>query len=472
MNKTLFISILVSILLVMPAFAALDVQSEVVEGDIFLDEQAIYNIKLSNPDPVSKVIQIYPDDVAWYVQLEPSITKIPGNSSIDTVLYLIPNAWANTGAKMVRVFVGSSTTGEQYILQLPVYVKSFDSPQKDYSPSVELTVDFSEDADPRESLDAVVYLRNRNKLDIKEMKLVVESEMFRKENILPLGPQAETRERFSFSVDPLTPPGDHRLDVFVIVNNKTVSQERINFKIIPYAEFVAKKDTVDEVFKRSSEYVVTNKGNVELTDNFRVETSFLKKILTRTIPWADRVSVTKGGYFEWELTLQPGEETTILVIENFRPIIYFLLFVTMSAVLYFIYRSPVVARKDAIVTGSSAEGISEMKVLIHIRNRSQDLIENIVVSDMIPSLASLVKEAKLGTISPSKIIRHAKKGTIIKWELDALEPFEERIISYRLKSKITIVGGFTLPQTKVKFNTNKDRERITFSNKSQVSLGL
>jgi hypothetical protein len=139
---------------------------------------------------------------------------------------------------------------------------------------------------------------------------------------------------------------------------------------------------------------------------------------------------------------------------------------------YFIYRSPVTIKKEALVMGSSHSEISDMKVLLHIRNRSQDLIEHLKITDLIPSIAELATEQHLGTLAPLKVIRNEKKGSIVKWELDALEPFEERIISYRLNSKITIVGGIRLPPAKIKFETLKGKERVVRSNSSQVNIGL
>ena len=141
--------------------------------------------------------------------------------------------------------------------------------------------------------------------------------------------------------------------------------------------------------------------------------------------------------------------------------------------MYFLYRSPVTIKKESIVTRSIAkEGLSELKVLLHLRNRSPDIIESVVFTDKIPALATLIKEKKVGTIAPTKILNHQKKGTIIKWEFDVLEPFEERIISYKLSTKMTIVGGLSLPPAKIMFKTKKGTDRIEKSNKAQVSPGV
>ena len=145
---------------------------------------------------------------------------------------------------------------------------------------------------------------------------------------------------------------------------------------------------------------------------FRVETSFLRRFFTKAVPSPESVNLKKDAYMEWALRLAPQSETKIVVVENFRPVIYVMLISIVTLIIYFIYRSPVVIRKEALVVGTSHGGITELKVLLHLRNRSQDLIENLTVTDLVPGLGELVKENSIGTIMPSKVIKHDTKGTI------------------------------------------------------------
>ena len=111
-----------------------------------------------------------------------------------------------------------------------------------------------------------------------------------------------------------------------------------------------------------------------------------------------------------------------------------------------------------------------MKIIIYIKNRSSEIINNIFVNDKVPSLAELIKESYLGTLEPTKILVHDKKGTIVKWELKSLEPFEERVITYKIKSKLNIIGGISLPPTKIRFDTKSGRERVIFSNRCELRI--
>ena len=128
--------------------------------------------------------------------------------------------------------------------------------------------------------------------------------------------------------------------------------------------------------------------------------------------------------------------------------------------------------KQGQYTLNIPKGTYTITALYYENNQPYTAEENINITDWIPSIATHKKESHVGTLAPKKILKHLKRGTIIKWEIDALEPFEERIISYKLKSKIAIVGGLTLPHSKIKFETDKGQERTVTSNRSRINFGL
>jgi hypothetical protein len=469
------IVLLIAIVCIASVSGQLKVDVGIIDNSIYLDELAKYSISVTNPDRVAKTVRIYSPDIEWHVENEPSIAIIPSGETVSAELRILPSSmWVSPGAYIAHVVVESIATDELISINIPIYIKSYDSAVRQYVPSVELRVSFPEEIDPREDNHILVHLVNRNRLNIEELEIHVTSRLFKEVRVVPLEPYptGERRENILFRIDPLTAPTEDILEVSLRTGNRTFSREIRTYKIVSYADFVQKEDTIQELFKKSSEYIIVNEGNVEKEDVIRLPTSLFKTVFTNTIPKPDKVSLTRNGYMEWSFDLRPMEEKKITVVENYRPIIYLLLLSIVISMVYYLYRSPVMLRKESIIIGSSKEGISEMKVLLHIRNRSPELIESIKVTDHVPSIAEVLKESHIGTIAPSKIIKHERKGTIVKWELETLEPFEERIVSYRLKSKIAILGGLTLPPSKIKFDTKKGKERVIKSNSSQVSMGL
>jgi hypothetical protein len=89
---------------------------------------------------------------------------------------------------------------------------------------------------------------------------------------------------------------------------------------------------------------------------------------------------------------------------------------------------------------------------------------------LIPRIAELIKEYDVGTLTPSNSIRNERKGTIIKYEVGDIMAREERIISYKVRSSLSILGGVSLPEAVSKFTTATGKERTTSSNRPKVKF--
>jgi len=114
-------------------------------------------------------------------------------------------------------------------------------------------------------------------------------------------------------------------------------------------------------------------------------------------------------------------------------------------------------------------GISEIKILLHVKNRSNFTIDEIDITDTIPHIGEMDKEIQIGTIKPVSIAKHKRIGTIVKWQIISLEKYEERIITYRIRSKLSILGGLILPAAKLKFK-EKGKDRVVKSSKLKLNV--
>jgi len=134
-----------------------------------------------------------------------------------------------------------------------------------------------------------------------------------------------------------------------------------------------------------------------------------------------------------------------------------------------LFRSPVVLVKKTQVLRSTEGGINKLKVLLYIKNRSSQNVSNVRVIDIIPRLADFVEKNYEGTLNPS-VIKKLEKGTLLKWNINMLEPSEERIIYYNVQNKLSVLEGLTLPVAVAKFNVKGNIERSTKSNVLDVSF--
>ena len=171
MNKQLIIVSLIFLFLITSVYA-IDISAEVetIENSIYLDEKAVFKLNINYTDSYSKVLSIYTQDIKWYVDIEPSLNRIGAKTIEEVELTIVPSAWAEQGAQIAKVIVESPNTDEKITLQLPIFVKSYGD-KKDYSPSVELRVSFPESINPKDTIPVELHLRNRNRLDIDDLRI-------------------------------------------------------------------------------------------------------------------------------------------------------------------------------------------------------------------------------------------------------------------------------------------------------------
>jgi len=136
---------------------------------------------------------------------------------------------------------------------------------------------------------------------------------------------------------------------------------------------------------------------------------------------------------------------------------------------YFWFRSPIFVKKSVRVVSSGEEGVSQLKVVIELINRGNKMVRQVRVMDLAPRLADVVAESKETILAPSKVIPNEQRGTLLRWDIDMMEPKEHRVLMYKLHTKLGVLGGLTLPVAAVKFVV-EGQERETVSNKPEIKF--
>ena len=168
------------------------------------------------------------------------------------------------------------------------------------------------------------------------------------------------------------------------------------------------------------------------------------------------------------MTLDGGESTTVTYLTNYRILFYLLLISVAFLLFYALVRSPVVVNKKAVTTSNGGSGgLSEIKVTLDVRNRSKKPLKEIIVTDYVPGIAGVQETLELGTLKPREI-KHLKKNTVVTWFLAELDSSEHRIITYKIRAKLHIVGTFSLPRASVEFKKSKRTKGKAYSNPFQL----
>ena len=109
-------------------------------------------------------------------------------------------------------------------------------------------------------------------------------------------------------------------------------------------------------------------------------------------------------------------------------------------------------------------------MLIHIKNRTNKMFNDLIILDRIPKITEIGRGFEIGTVKPTKVMYHPAKGTIAKWEITSIDSFEERVIGYKLQTTMNIIGGLTLPLAILKYRAANGHEKAASSNRIRVIL--
>ncbi len=450
-----------------------DIEIVPIKSSIDEDDIAQYNLTISNDADIEDTfLTPYTSDADWVLTTDPQVFKVPAKSSLSYTIFVDPKTEVIPGQYGSTLNVKSSVSGQIRKSMFLIYIRPLNPLPMGYTSSIALNVEVPTDIDPTKQIPLKVYIRNRNAKEYQNLTIEIKSELINKIYSTYFKALEEKTEEFSFNIDAYTKPKDDKLTVTLYNGNETINQIKVPIRVIAYSD-VKEKTSVDQRFlKTKTTVTLTNFGNIENNNPYKYEIGFFQKIVTTTLPAGyNYVTNDKNNReMDFPLNLGPGDSMSIEITTNYRFLVYTLIIIIVAIVIYYQLRSPVIVKKEAMTHEATSQGVSEFKVKVLIKNRSQKPVENIKIIEVIPSLALLVKEAAVGTMEPTKVIQNENKGTLIRWDINYLEPFEERIITYRLKSKLNIVGGLTLQPTKAKFETSTGRERVTFSKKHKIEI--
>jgi len=477
--------VLVVIMLVLCSFlvSALSFNAKVtkIQDRIDIEGIAEFNLTIYNNLEYKQKFSIrtldYPQwDVSTRPVVNPITLEVPGNGSNSIKLYADPLNIISKGAGAIDVNVQiKNSLGEKKVVPLRVSLVSTESLLSGYVPTVIASVKMFQDGedtkelDPRKTVTFSISLNNQNPLDYEKLVIKLNSNTINKEVIDKLGPRESKKLEVEVALDPKLDPQDDKLTVTVYSDEDIIVDPMVSkFEIKPYS--LISKNIVETrgFLKVIKDITFTNVGNSRYEGKVSVETTSFSNMFTITRPKGQVIGDDKDKKIEWDISLEPGEETKFILSENYSVILVLILLIIIGIIAYKISKSPLVLVKEASNVKKKEGGLSEFKIVITVRNRGAKKLNHIHVSDKVPKIADVEKELSIGTLQPAKIMKHEHKGSMIKWVIDELAPGEERIINYRIKSSLSILGDFSLPVAKAHFWENK-KEKSTKSNSLSIS---
>lgn len=459
--------LLVILLFAASALAESEITVEPIKNSVTLLETASFNLSVTNNAGEKQRYSVFSFVQGWDIEPYPLKDKImeiyPGKTKT-TIIKVKPKETFKPGIYNLDLNI-ESDLGEKHSASLKVYV----SPQQpmDYLPSIKVTVNINKKINPQEPLSIGLFLENRNPLNLEDLVIKLQSDIpeFNEESSIHLPPLEKKNIELTVTLNPFQKPGKYFLFFSFEKNEEPVKIIPQEIEILPIAsQFQTSIVTEESFLKTTNNILVRNTGNVKNTQNVTFPVSFWENLFTQS----DAKTIKEDGqrYLFWKITLSPDETITLITIKNHRYPFY-LLFLAIVLVSVFLYlKSPVSLVKNAVST--KREGtLSELKITLHLKNLTKKPIKDIEVIDLIPGIADIEKSLELGTLKPEEV-KHTKKGTLVKWKLSEIEPKEHRLISYKIKSKLRILGTLKLPRAKAFFG-RQGKKKAAYSNAFKIS---
>jgi|TARA_B100001964_G_C14260228_1_gene614981 hypothetical protein len=471
-KKSILFTFIFSMFLSVAYAVSFDAEAVPIDNKIIIDEFATFQISIKNNLQQNDEYRIYSLDFpTWDVRTDPIVNPITlelmpseeGNIEI----VVDPLKIKDIGTYQVNINVKSKVTNELFGIPLKVSIMSTDPLIQGYVPTVVTSVGIPQNINPKEEVPIKIILNNQNIIDYPELIIKIESNLIKETITTQLGPKEEKTLELKANLDPLTEPQEDNLVVAIFKGDKSIINPIVRkIEIIEYAEKEVISEDKKFFLERTHYNFVSN--NKDYEGKFKIETTLLGSIFSSTNPKTKIVTEDDKRYFVGDVKLE-NNAMRIDITKNFIPLFVVIILLIVVAISYYALRSPLLITKQAKNIVKKEGGVSEMAVILHIRNRSQDKIKDIEISEFIPALVSVGSDVPIGSLQPTKVLKHERKGSaIVKWDIDSLDASEERVLSYKIKSQLSILGSFSMPATKATFKSD-NKSFTSSSNRLSIS---
>ena len=468
MSRTWFLSSAIVVLLLFSALslAASEVVITPIKNEIRLGQQASFQLTITNHATEKQRYSVYSlqNGQGWNVDPSPlkdKIIELNPEKNYTTTIVARPLEDFPPGIYFVRISV-ESDLGEKYQNALKVYL----SPEKplDYLPSIKATIDMDDKVNPQQPVLIKLFLENRNPLHLSNLKVTIQGDIpheFHKEAFVDITPLEQKTVEFAITPNHFQQPKTYTLIFVFEREGETVKVVEKKFEIMALTPaFTVTKASKTIYLKVFNELSVTNLGNVVNIQEVKMPVTFWQALFSNS------PSKTRDGqrYLVWEVSLEPNTSMTINYVVNYRILLYLGVLLVLFVLFYTYVRSPLEIKKHASTTRGGEEGsLSEIKLILEVKNVTGTAVRDVEIVDIVPTIVNVEKSLELGTLKPVEI-KHTLHGTKVVWTIPELEGYEHRLITYKVKAKLNILGTVSLPRATARFIRKSGRKGKAYSN--------
>lgn len=440
--------------------AVTDVEKNAETGGL-----AKFSLDITNNKDQNEVFAITPDpfgaspfsDIFESIIAVPSTVSIPSHDSrtVEVSIRVLEQVKPGRNYRTF-VLVKSTRTDSKKEVNLVVTVV----PPKEL---VTMTTNLPNDVFPGKGINLDVDLKNNIDLTLDPLDLVIKSDFFEYKDTLRLFPYQDTTKKVTFDISSLTPYGTYTLSISGFYKGKLRSSYVKDFNVVKNPDVKEDVATKRGFLVDTIKLTKINGGNSIIDERFVIPLTKKEQLFTSFSKEPTKITDENVG---WSFDIGPGETEEITITTDYR-LFALAVLIAVFVLFYFAYKvtRTITVEKSMFRVKERQDGITELKVIIHVKNNGGSVLRNVRVTDLLLRLMNPINEYI--TLKPVKI-QKGELGLRMIWELNELSPGEERIISYRVESKLHIIGRAQIPPALLTYMKNKriyhlKSNRLTFS---------
>ncbi len=251
-------------------------------------------------------------------------------------------------------------------------------------------------------------------------------------------------------------PGNHTFTVSLLFAGNVTSKGNAVANVVSYSNCVINEHTSVNLLGKKYVANVRNTGTDVANCVVSSSVSGIEKSLA--------TSMTEGYSFEngkiiWKLSVNPQSEVVVTYTISYIPILI-IPFAAVAVIAAFWYMTRKVTVRKEIVDYKRYPGFMDLKIQIKVKNLTNNELRHVKVYDPLPAFVKEVRD--YGTI-PGEIKKKGKKKNVT-WEIESIKPKEERVLSYKIRTSVEVLGHIGFSPAKVEFKDANGEKVEEFSN--------
>ena len=248
--------------------------------------------------------------------------------------------------------------------------------------------------------------------------------------------------------------------------NKFVDSRTTSLKINEKSNLVEEEKVRYTPFAKMKTITIKNNGNVIEEDFYVTET--VSEFMSQFFYPEESPSISESAdgkvVYKWFVgSLPPGGEFEIKYEIRFFSIWFSGLMIVIVVFLAFSYVYRPKISKSANVIGPLKQG-KEIPMLVEVKNSTIHEIKNVVVKDTVPGIAKLVE--RFDTMKPE--LKKSESGVEMTWKIKSLQPLEERVLTYKIKPVVEVIGSLKTPSATMSFIDRKKVKKTIASRALEI----